>query len=285
MRTLPVRLAWREARPVVQRMFQLRFLTAAALAATTAGAHVHFGRLALGAAAWLCTTWHVYLLNGLSDQVEDRCNGSRRPLAGGELPTATARRLLVVLAVAALGLAAAAGPPLVLLVLVLLGLGAVYSAGPWPQKARAGGAMVVVAAGGGTTYLAGWYAGGGGAAPPSPALLLVGGAMTAWMAFAGMTKDLPDVAGDAAAGRRTLPIVLGRRRARLVLAALTGTVGAGAAAVALVLGVAPAFGLALLAGAVAVTAALAGRDPRRPYRRFMVTQYAVHLIAAMETFI
>jgi 4-hydroxybenzoate polyprenyltransferase len=285
MTTTTVPAAWQEARPVVQRMFQLRFLTAAALAATTVGAEVRYGRILVAAVAWLLTTWHVYLLNGIADQVEDRCNESRRPIAGGQLPVAEARRILVVLAITAVGLAACVGLPLALLALVMLGLGGVYSAGPWPQKARAAGAMVVVAGGGLTTYLAGWYAGSGGAVAPSPALLLVGGVMTAWMAVAGMTKDLPDVVGDAAAGRRTLPVVLGERRARRLLAALILAVGVTAAAVAIVLGVAVVFGLAVLAGAIAVAAGLAGDDPRVPYRRFMIAQHVAHVVAVAETLI
>jgi 4-hydroxybenzoate polyprenyltransferase len=278
-----VLLAWREARPVVQCMFQLRFLTAALLAAATSGSGVDYSRIVPAAAAWLCATWHVYLLNGLSDQVEDRCNGSRRPLADGELTIVKARRALRLLTLAAVGFAVFASLPIVPLVLIMLGLGVLYSAGPRPQKARTGGAMAVIAAGGATTYLAGWYAGGGGAVP-SRALLLVGGTMSAWMALAGMTKDLPDAVGDAAAGRRTLPVLLGERRARLVVAAMTGAVGVGAATGAMLLHTAPAFGLGLLAGAVSVAGGLTRRDPRLPYRRFMVTQYVVHLLAIAEIY-
>jgi 4-hydroxybenzoate polyprenyltransferase len=117
--------------------------------------------MALAAAAWLCATWHVYLLNGLSDEVEDRGNGSTRPLAGGELDGTAARTVLGWLAAAAVGLAVFVGLPLVLLVLAMLGLGRLYSAGPRPQKARVGGAMAVIATGGAVTYLAGWYVGGG----------------------------------------------------------------------------------------------------------------------------
>ncbi|ASW54861.1 UbiA family prenyltransferase [Plantactinospora sp. KBS50] len=278
--TRSVALSWREARPVVQRMFQLRFLTAALLALPAARAGLDYGRIAVAAAAWLCTTWYVYLLNGLSDRVEDSGNGSTRPLAGGELAEAAARTMLAWLAAAALLLAILVGPLLVVLVLAMLALGTLYSAGPRPQKAHTGGAMAVIAAGGVVTYLAGWYAGGGGG--PTPTLLVVGGAMSAWMALVGMTKDLPDVAGDRAAGRRTLPVVLGARRARLVLAVLTLAVGAGAGIAAWTLGVTPVVGVGLPVGAGIVALGLLRSDPGLPYRRFMIVQYAVHLSTIID---
>ena len=275
---LSVWLAWREARPVVQCMFQLRFLVAAALAACAVHDAPDPRTLVLGAAAWLCTTWHVYLLNGLHDRVEDRANASRRPLAGGRLGVPAARRSLAALAVGALVLGACAGQVLAGLVAVMLGLGWCYSAGRRPGKASVAGSATVIAAGGAVTFLAGWRVGGGGA--PDPTFAIVAIAMSLWMALVGMTKDLSDVAGDRAAGRRTLPVLLGLRRARLLLAALALTTGTATLAVALATRTQLPFAAALSAGALVVAGALLLGDrvrPRRPYHCFMVVQYLVHL--------
>lgn len=310
-----VRLAWREARPSVQLMFQLRFLAGALLCAVgpvAAPAPVP-GRLPsgatlagvlLGALAWLCVTWHIYLLNGICDQTEDRHNGSGRPLASGTLPVRAARAVATGLAVVAVGLGAALGWVLAVLVLAMLGLGWAYSAGPRPQKANVPGFIVVVTAGGLLTYLAGWLCAGGaralgapawlaagpatGAAPvPDPALtplVVLAAAMSLWMSLGGMTKDLSDIAGDRAAGRRTLPVLLGDRRARTLMAVLALGVGGGLCAVAaLAVPVLLPAGAVLLAGGAAVASCLASRASRGrrgrlriPYRAFMTAQYAVH---------
>ncbi|TDC42158.1 UbiA family prenyltransferase [Micromonospora sp. KC213] len=276
-----VSASWREARPVVQVVFQLRFFAGAAVAAPQ-GIVARPATLLLGALAWLGATWCVYLFNGLSDQVEDRRNGSTRPLATGALPVRAARRIVVGLALVALALAGAVSARMVALVALMLALGWAYSAGPRPQKGNMLGFVLVVAAGGIVTYLAGSAAAG---ASVTPDLVVVMVAMSLWMAFAGTTKDLSDVAGDRAAGRRTLPVLLGDRGARRLMAGLVVVAGgvllAGALLVAPALLV-PATVLAVGAGAV-VGCVLTGagaadrRRQRRPYRIFMASQYAVHL--------
>jgi 4-hydroxybenzoate polyprenyltransferase len=279
----PVILAWKEARPVVQMIFQIRFQAAALLAVPAGDGFRPGGRLVVGGLAWLFTTWHVYLLNGLSDQVTDRHNGSARPLASDQLGCGPARAGLGVLAALALGLGALGGRPLLLLVTAMLLLGYGYSAGPRPMKASAAGSILVILAGGLATYAAGWYAGGGGA--PTAEFLIVAGAMSAWMALAGMAKDLPDVAGDRAAGRRTLPILLGERPTRWLISAFAVIVAAVALTASWRTGRSPVFALALAGGAAVMVARLIGPEPghrRRPYRAFMATQYAAHLAVIAE---
>lgn len=68
-------LAWREACPDVQVIFQLCYLAGVLLSLEVRGSGALVGAF-LGAAAWLCTTWYVYLLNGVCDAVEDRHNES-----------------------------------------------------------------------------------------------------------------------------------------------------------------------------------------------------------------
>ncbi|TDC63690.1 homogenitisate phytyltransferase [Micromonospora sp. KC207] len=273
--------SWREARPVVQVVFQLRFLAGAAVAAPQA-VLTRPGSLLVGAFAWLCATWFVYLLNGLSDQVEDRRNGSLRPLASGTLPVGVARRTAVALAGLALLSAAAVSARLAGLVALMLTLGWLYSAGPRPQKGNMAGFVLVVASGGVVTYLAGAAAADG---PVRSELMVLMVAMSLWMALAGTTKDLSDVDGDRVAGRRTLPVLLGDGAARRLMAVLVAVAGgvllAGALLLAPVLvlpAVVLAFGAAGVVGCLLLGAGATGRRrQRRPYRLFMVSQYAVHL--------
>lgn len=276
----PVRLCWREARPIVQAIFQLRFITGAAFVVRGA---LHPGGLVLGAAAWLCITWSIYLLNGVCDQTEDRRNGLARPLATGELPIAVARSMVLCLALGGLCAAAAVSWRVAALAALMLCLGWAYSAGPRPQKANVAGFAVVVTAGGLATYLAGWYAAGGGGVP-GRGFWVLSVIMSLWMGMAGNTKDLSHVLGDRAAGRRTLPLLLGDAAARRVIAGLTLALGTAAVALAWVgaYTMRPA-AMMLAVGACSVVASLAAAEPgssaialRRPYRMFMATQYAVH---------
>ncbi|GIJ79429.1 4-hydroxybenzoate polyprenyltransferase/chlorophyll synthase [Micromonospora phaseoli] len=271
---------------MVQVVFQLRFLTGALLAAPPLQA-MAVRDVTVGALAWLCATWQVYLLNGLCDRTEDRHNGSGRPLATGALPASAARTIATVLSAVAVALGALVSTGFAMLVVVMLALGWLYSAAPRPQKANLPGFVAVVVAGGLVTYLAGWHAAGGGV--PDPRMLAVALALSFWMGLVGMTKDLPDVAGDRLAGRHTLPIVLPERTARILLALGALIVAGGLAAVSVTEPtLLPLAGL-LLTGAVVLSCCVLTRISdgdrsrrRRPYRAFMLTQYAVHLTAIAQ---
>jgi 4-hydroxybenzoate polyprenyltransferase/chlorophyll synthase len=265
-------------------MFQLRFWAAALLAIGHSGQWLA-GQLFLGAAGWLCAIWHVYLLNGVHDQTEDRRNGSARPLAAMQLPVSAARGiaqwLLVVSLVAGFATTWWQGA----LTAVMLALGWLYSAAPRPQKAVVPGAMAVITLGGAVTYLAGWCAAGGGA--PTLELVVLAVSMSLWMGLVGLTKDLSDVPGDRVAGRRTLPILVGDGCARRVLA--VHALGVGALGLILAWYCAPRLvpaaavlmcGAAVLAAAVLSRFSRGSRGRRRqPYRIFGITQYTMHLVA------
>lgn len=283
-------LGWREARPIVQIIFQLRFITGAAVAFH--GSSPRLAGIAAGAMAWLCATWSIYLLNGICDQTEDRRNGLSRPLSTGGLPLPAARLLVRLLALAALGTGALVSWRFTVLVALMLWLGWIYSAGPRPQKAHAAGFAVVVTAGGLATYLAGWYS-AQGSGVPGREFWTMAIVMSLWMGLAGNTKDLAHVRGDRAAGRRTLPLLVGDAAARGAIGGLT--VALGLAALIVTASASPdlllAFGV-LLAGACAVAASLAAAGPgnpalarRRPYRTFMITQYAVHTMILAIMFV
>lgn len=281
-----LRLAWQEARPVVQLIFMLRFTCGVVLSADGV-ASVLEPTVAMAMAAWLAATWAVYLLNGVADVVEDRENASTRPIASGRLPSDVAARLVGALAVVAAVLAAAVSVRLLVLVVLMLAVGWGYSIGPCPFKRSMPGFLFSVTALGLLTYLAGWCAVGGGA--PTVSLLLFGVAMSTWMGTVGSTKDLSDVRGDRVAGRRTPPLVLGEGRARVLVAVLAALVGCCfvVLATALATTLLPAAAVVCVGAAVLAVAVLTAFSRgtrtrrRRPYRVFMVTQYGAHAALLM----
>ncbi|WP_306317869.1 MULTISPECIES: UbiA family prenyltransferase [unclassified Streptomyces] len=238
----------------------------------------------LGAFSWFCAILYTYLRNGLEDLHEDRVNGSTRPLASGQLSRRAALTMAYGALAAALVAAAAAGPAPLILCAVLLFLGHAYSAPPFAWKNRTSAAMGVVLASGLLTYCAGPAA--LGVPVYAPGLLVMSAGMSLWMALVGaVAKDLSDIAGDAAAGRRTWAVTLGERRTRLLVAAGALAVGAGFTGAALrwAPGLLPTAVVMLVGGAVLAAVALADgaaasrRAGRRPYRVFMVTQHLAHL--------
>ncbi|MEU8251104.1 UbiA family prenyltransferase [Nonomuraea sp. NPDC048916] len=271
-----LRLCFAEARPCVLVIFLLRFLTGAAMAG---------GRADLVAAAfvWEAAVFFVYLYNGVTDVREDRLNGSARPIAGGLLPQRTAAWIAVSAAVAAMVGGLLLGGPMAAAVPIMILLGLAYSGPPCYLKRRSGGAMATVTVAGLLTY----YMGEAGAVP-TPRLLVIALVMSLWMGLVGATtKDLPDAAGDAAAGRHTIAVTRGDRRVRWLASVSAASLGAAFLAAAVL--VAPELvwpAVIMLAGAAAV-AVLALSDlsqgdrsrRRRPYRAFMITQYGVHLMA------
>lgn len=278
-------MCFTEARPCVLAIFFLRFSTGVALGAPL----VEQGHPLLAlASALVCglATFFVYLFNGVMDVREDGINGSRRPIASGDLSPRTAA--LVAAAAAALAVAGGLvlGNPAAWTVPAALALGYLYSGPPWYLKRRPLGTLMVVTLAGLLTYYTGFAAYAGGDVHPGTALPVLALAMSLWMGFVGApTKDFSDVAGDRAAGRRTSVIVNGERRARLRGAA--GALGLGAAFLAVSLRVAQALvwpAAVMVAGAAAVAVlslsqlSVGGRSrSRRPYRAFMVTQYCIHV--------
>ncbi|WP_432157447.1 UbiA family prenyltransferase [Streptomyces sp. bgisy153] len=276
----------RETRPAVLAAFQLRYLAGIALAIGSgpiAGARPVLQGV-LGSLAWFCAILYTYLYNGCTDYHEDRINGSTRPIACGRLSRRTALAVVRCAACAALVFAAGAGPGPLLLCVALLGLGYGYSAPRTLWKNRTPAAMAVVLGSGLLTYCAGPLA--VGVSPTSPALLLTASAMSLWMALVGaVVKDLSDIAGDAAAGRRTWAVTLGERRTRGLAALGACLVGGGFTAGAALWAprLLPTAGV-VLTGAVVLAAVVLTARPgdsrsrrRRPYRVFMTTQHLAHL--------
>ncbi|GIH96796.1 UbiA family prenyltransferase [Planobispora siamensis] len=288
-RTLVLCLA--EARPLVLAVSLLRFLTGVALALPVVAVPGP-STVLRGAAAWVLSIFAVYLLNGVTDVAEDRINGSGRPIARGDLD----RRTAAVVAAAGAGLAMLATvglpEPMTWIVAGNLVLGYLYSGPPLRLKGSAGGTVAVLCLSGLLSYLGGFVvatAGGTDVSVPS-GLVVFAAAAIGWMVLVGVpAKDLSDIDGDAAAGRRTFGVLVGERRARLAMAVASLALCAALGAAVWWLG-APLLGVFLAmaagsAGVVAVTrrrrAEKGRRSLRRPYGVFMGTQHVVHLTAVV----
>ncbi|MFB4285466.1 MULTISPECIES: UbiA family prenyltransferase [unclassified Nonomuraea] len=286
-----------EARPLVLAVSLLRFMTGVALALPVAMAPAPLTILR-GAAAWVLSIFAVYLFNGIADVTEDRINGAGRPIARGDLHPREAG--IVTAAAAFLALVAAVGLPLPMLLIIAanLALGYLYSGSPLRLKGSAGGTVAVLCLSGLLSYLGGFVVATAGASVPVPAALIAfAAAATGWMVLVGVpAKDLSDIAGDAAAGRRTFGVRVGERVSRCVMvAAAAGLCAAFGLAIQLLEVPLTGVFLAMVAGVAAVTVAgafacaatTAGgpagrRTRRRPYGAFMGTQHLVHLTALMS---
>ncbi len=281
-KSLGLRLFLEEARPSVQLIFLMRFLTGAVLAA--GGGFSGLGAsVVVPGAGWTLATLFTYGINGVCDVHEDLVNRTGRPIARGELAPGTAAAWTWLCAVGSVAAMLSTGSALLTTYdLLFLLLGYAYSAAPFQLKRTAAGASGSVLLMGLLTYAAGWTA--AGRTLPTGTDLAVASAMSLWMAAVGaVTKDFSHVAGDAAAGRRSSVTAWGDTTARFVAAVGALVVAGGFATVAALrpapLGPAAA---ALLCGAVTVavlcrtTRGDAARA-RTPYRAFMVTQYLVHL--------
>jgi 4-hydroxybenzoate polyprenyltransferase len=278
-----------EARPSVLVIFLLRYLAGGALAH---GSHpAAAARVIAGAFAWVAAIFAIYLFNGVMDIEEDRINGSRRPIAQGHLPSGLAARVAAGAAVASLATSVLLGAGLVWPVMTVLVIGFLYSGPPCFLKRGVAGTAAVGVSLGLLTYWAG--VSGSVAAGwrfPGVTWLVFVVAMSGWMGLVGVpAKDLGDVEGDRAAGRRTVPVILGERRARAVIATAAITVAAASVVAGPLLTTSLIVPTAALSGgglAVAIVSASPlsrgdRRNRRLPYRAFMITQFAVHLSLLM----
>jgi 4-hydroxybenzoate polyprenyltransferase len=275
-----VGLAFSEARPVVIGVFALRFAVGGALAAGLGGVTPS---LWLAGVSWTLAVWGVYLVNGISDIEGDRLNGSARPLASGRLSERFAVGTASALLVLSVLLATPIPGPFTSAVLAFIALGLLYSLGPWAAKNVGAAALVVAAAGIFLTYVAAAHVVTETVPPSIYAFALVA---SSWIAVTGHTKDFGDVAGDAAEGRKTLPVVLGERRARIVVAMGTAVVSMSAIALAVAVEQLRTLLFLGVAGPFVVVALLRGlregrQGQKRPYQAFMAGQYALNVAALL----
>jgi 4-hydroxybenzoate polyprenyltransferase len=283
-----------EARPAVLGIHLIRFAAGAAIAVRLTG-HLRVAHAGTDGAAWELAIFAVYLFNGVSDVHEDRINGSGRPIATGALSRRAAAYVAACAALLSLAAAAITGVATAGAVAAVLVIGWQYSARPGLLKQRPAGTALAGAAMGFLAYLAGFS---GQASATSlviaPGALAFAITMSAWMAFVGApAKDLSDITGDAAAGRRTLPVLWGERRTRYVIAGAAAAIAIAFAVTATrgpELLIAPAVALVVCTAIITLISfhpiSTGSRSRRRlPYRIFMLTQYVTNicLLAAVLT--
>ncbi|MFF5212090.1 UbiA family prenyltransferase [Streptosporangium sp. NPDC000396] len=264
----------------MQIVFAMRFLVGAIL-----GGKLDVASAMLGVTIWYLTTTAVYVFNGVTDVVEDRVNGSKRPIASGDVSLRAAATVSISYAILALIGGAIEGNGLFWFVLLFLALEYLYSGPPFRWKRSTPGAIFVVIGMGGLSYAAGsWGAGGVELGAFATAAVL-------WMGLVGATsKDLHDEEGDRAAGRRTWVVAWGQTRARAAIGVSAVGVGLGFLffALGLVHSLIPAavvfcVGGLTVAGLVVSPSTLGGRSKaRRPYLIFMITQYLANITIIVQ---
>ncbi|MGV4985738.1 UbiA family prenyltransferase [Streptomyces sp. NRAIS4] len=212
-----------ETRPGVQTLYVVRFLTAAVLGVMTSGGSVSWSLVA-ALASWIFSNMFVYLLNGLMDVTEDRINGSQRPIAAGLLSISQATRVAVLFAVLGVALTLLTPLPACLTLIGHLVLGWLYSGPPLYAKRHPLASSSILVLAGICCYAAGYWATGAGA--PNAETLIFVLAMSLAMGIVGVpVKDLSDIEGDRAAGRRSWPVLWGERNARIAICCVALAMG------------------------------------------------------------
>ena len=160
--------------------------------------------MALGAVG---NTW-----NDIRDVVADRVNRPQRPLAAGQVSRGMADLIVFDGALLGLGCAALVSGPQVIAAVAALAVMLMYSPLLKPRPLL-GNVAVAVVAGSPPFY--------GALALGVPAAGIVPWVLAAWLHLVReVVKDVEDEPGDRAIGRRTLPIVAGRRPALVVAAGI-----------------------------------------------------------------
>jgi geranylgeranylglycerol-phosphate geranylgeranyltransferase len=155
-------------------------------------------------------------LNDLQDVAADRVNrpGGERPLAAGRLGRDAANLCVFLAVLVGVGAAALAGGRPLLVGLLALALMAAYT--PLLKSRGLPGNLAVALVAGLPLYY-------GALAAGRPAAGLVPWTLAAWLHLGReIVKDLEDEPGDRVAGRRTLPIRMGRPGAAAVAAVILG---------------------------------------------------------------
>lgn len=265
-----------ESRPIVQGIFATRFLVGGMLVPKTVPLHLVGG--VLGQGAWLAATCFVYLLNGISDVEGDQKNRSARPLASGRLSMRAAWTWVMVLGCVSMIVASFLSWVFLLCTVLLVILGWIYSIGRFPLKKWSWSSSATVGLAGFLTYVGGSLAYRHSLSPTLVAFAVI---MSLWMVAAGNSKDFGDERGDSIAGRRSLPVVLGQKRAAIVVSIACSAVSILGGLLALssdslrpLLLLLPAALLMVLAWSRTTQADR--KTERLPYRVFMLSQYVIN---------
>ena len=192
-------------------------LSGAVAAAAATDVALPVGTVALGVAAALSATGASNAWNQAFDADIDRVNKPERPIPAGRVTVGAALRLGHVLAALALALGLLATPAFGACIAVGVLCTWIYSAPPLRTKASLVGALLTIAVPRGLLVpVAGWSLVVAPWTRTDPWAL--GVVIFLFVLGAAATKDFADVAGDRAHGCRTLPVVLGARRAAVLIA-------------------------------------------------------------------
>lgn len=268
----------KESRPIVLMLAGLRFAAGVLMSTDTLpGIGVTVAGL-----AWILVTAGIYLTNASSDIVADTVNHKRRPLALGLITRRQVNIGAVCSFAGAVLIGSLVGPGFLTAVVSMGTLGVFYSLGPRPGKNHFLSAALIVGAGIFLPYVGGSLAAQGEIRQPS---LVVGIVCGCWAAVASVSKDFPDLAGDKADGRKTLPVLFGFRRASGMVAG--GSTGIALLTLCCTLVIPGLNGLWVLAvGGCALAAACVALSRHRnsrfsagtPYRIFMMTQLSTNSV-------
>jgi len=155
-------------------------------------------------------------LNQIADLETDRINRPERPLPRGDVTPRRAWAYVAALTAAALALGAAVNPAYFACIVLTIPVTAAYSLPPLRTKRLPFLANATIATPRGLLLVvAGWAAGGGFERREA---WLLGAVAWLYIFGASTTKDFADTEGDAATGCRTLPLLMGPRRAALFVA-------------------------------------------------------------------
>jgi len=187
-----------------------------AAAGVLAGGWIALGRIATPPSLWWAALAAIGLgaagntLNDIADAAADRLNRPERPMAAGRVRRGAAELVVFFGALGGLAAAGLVGGTQVVAGLAALAVMAAYS--PWLKPRGLPGNLAVALIGGLPLFY-------GALAVGTARAGMVPWALAAWLhLMREIVKDVEDEAGDRVIGRRTLPIVVGSRRAEVVAA-------------------------------------------------------------------
>jgi 4-hydroxybenzoate polyprenyltransferase len=206
---------------------------------STEGQGVSWMTIALDSGALFVATFSIitsmYVLNDLVDADLDGSSGKKRPISSGQVSKAQARIFVIVTSAAGIIFAVATfNPSNVIITFIIIGIGLMYSAPKISLKDRFVMKTVAIAA---TSMLClmlgGSYAFNNSGTIPHhyiialnslPLVCTYAALMSGSIIFiTSLLNDLGDVEGDRAFGRRTIPIVIGKKNTVILTIIIAAT--------------------------------------------------------------
>lgn len=159
------------------------------------------------ATAVTLSAFAIYAVNDIYDVKIDAINASERPIPSGKISLNEAKTIAVVLFIISFLVAMSVSSTALLCVAVFSGLGVGYSVPPFRFK---DGYFANVCWGLGIAVV---IIGGASVSSINADSIVAAFALAFLTGGCGLTKDLKDIEGDKALGIRTIPLLLGEKRA------------------------------------------------------------------------